>query len=103
MEMAEVNIINKALANATRLQILQWLKEPEKQFEPHQDLGHFNDGVCVQHIRKKVGLSQSTSSHYLSLLLIADLVEQTRHGKWTYYKRNEKTIKAYTTKLLNEL
>jgi len=95
--------INKALSNKTRLKILQWLKEPEKYFDPHLDLGHFNDGVCVQHIRKRMGLSQSTISHYLSLMQKADLVISTRHGKWTYYKRNEKTIKAYAYLITNEL
>ncbi|TDT40560.1 ArsR family transcriptional regulator [Maribacter spongiicola] len=95
--------INKALSNKTRLEILQWLKEPEKHFEPHQDLGHFNDGVCVQHIRKKMGLSQSTISHYLSLMQNVDLVIPTRHGKWTYYKRNENTINRYVSKITMEL
>lgn len=95
--------INKALSNKTRLKILQWLKEPEKYFEPHQDLKHFNDGVCVQHIRKRMGLSQSTISHYLSLMQKADLVIPTRHGKWTYYKRNENTIRTYARIIAKEL
>ncbi len=95
--------INKALSNKTRLEIIQWLKEPEKYFDPHLDLGHFRDGVCVQHIRKKVGLSQSTISHYLSIMQKANLVIPTRHGKWTYYKRNEETIASYTDQIRNVL
>lgn len=87
--------INKVLSNKTRLEILQWLKAPEEHFPAHVDLGHFNDGVCVQYIRKKAGLSQSTISHYLSLMQNAKLVVPTRHGKWTYYKRNEATVQAY--------
>ena len=82
--------INKALSNETRLKILQWLKDPEKNFPPHTELGHFRYGVCVQYIQEKAGLSQSTISHYMSVLHIAQLVEPTRHGKWTYYKRKPK-------------
>ena len=81
--------ISKVLSNETRLNILNWLKEPEKKFPKHQELGHFDDGVCVQYIGDKAGLSQSTISHYLTMMQKAGLIIPTRHGKWTYYKRNE--------------
>ncbi|WP_196895049.1 ArsR/SmtB family transcription factor [Aureivirga marina] len=95
--------INKVLSNEIRLRILQMLKEPEKHFPPHEDLGHFDDGVCVQYIRKKVGLSQSTISHYLSMMHKVDLVVPTRHGKWTYYKRKEETVQEYLQTIKYEL
>ncbi|MDN3587492.1 metalloregulator ArsR/SmtB family transcription factor [Pedobacter aquatilis] len=81
--------IFKALSNKTRLQILNWLKEPAKHFneQPHADLE--NIGVCVGQIQNKAGLSQSTISEYLSILQRADLVCATRIGQWTYYKRNK--------------
>jgi len=91
----DIVAINKVLSNQTRLKILQWLKTPETKFPPHKELKHFNDGVCVQYIQKKADLSQSTVSHYLSLMEKAGLVQQTRHGKWTYYKRNETLIEKY--------
>jgi len=91
--------INKVLANKTRLQILNWLKEPSQNFPPHKELGHFRDGVCVQFIGEKAGLSQSTISHYLSWMQKVDLIVPTRHGKWTYYKRNETQIQAYLDQL----
>jgi ArsR family transcriptional regulator len=83
----------KALSNKTRLQILAWLKEPEKHF-PVQD-GYANDvpGICVGHIQQKCGLTQSTVSEYLSLLQRVGLVTATRVGQWTYYKRNEEGFK----------
>ena len=93
--------INKVLSNETRLQILTWLKDPASNFPVHQDLGHFDDGVCVQYIGNKVNLSQSTISHYLSLMQKAGLIIPTRHGKWTYYKQNKKNIQAYL-KYLNK-
>jgi len=94
--------INKVLANETRVQILQWLKDPEANFPP-QELGHFNDGVCIQFIGDKSGLSQSTISSYLSTMQKVGLIIPTRHGKWTYCKRNEKLIKEYIKTLKAEL
>ena len=95
--------IHKALANKTRFQILQWLKNPEDNFPPHVELGHFRFGVCSLFIQNKTGLSQSTISHFLSVLNQAELVIPTRLGKWTYYKRNEETIDLYLEKMKNEL
>lgn len=93
--------ISKVLSNDTRVSILKWLKDPEANFPPHQAIDHFNDGVCVGNIQDKAGLSQSTISTYLNAMQHVDLVIPTRHGKWTYYKRNEKVIKEYI-KLLKE-
>ena len=95
--------ISKVLSNDTRVNILKWLKEPEKNFPPHQDIDHFDDGVCVGNIQDKTGLSQSTISTYLNSMQNAKLVIPTRHGKWTYYRRNEKIIKAYINALKEEL
>lgn len=87
--------ISRALANPTRLKILEWLKEPEKHFPPHETLKHFNDGVCVSYIQDKAGLSQSTISTYLAGMEKCGLLTMTRHGKWSYFKRNEDTLKAF--------
>lgn len=88
--------IFKALSNQTRVRILQMLKEPETHFSPQthmvQEEG-FAGGVCVSDICKKIGLSQSTTSQYLSLLQQSGLVEMKRIGQWTYYRRSESAIK----------
>jgi DNA-binding transcriptional ArsR family regulator len=44
-------------------------------------------------------MSQSTISHYLSSLQRVDLVKTVRIGKWTYYQRNDTTIRAYLSEL----
>ena len=86
----------KALSNKTRLDILKWLKDPEKNFPKQQ--AHLpkevsiKGGVCVGDIQNKVNLSQSTVSHYLSLMQKAGLLEAVRYGQWTYYRRNEETL-----------
>ncbi len=79
--------IFKALSNETRLKILQWLREPDVNFGLPG-----NSGVSVSLIQQKAGLSQSTTSHYLSLLQDAKLIHATRDGQWTYYRRNEEMI-----------
>ncbi len=78
----------KALSNKTRLQILQWLKEPELNF-PEQKAYGYENGVCVGQIQAKTGLTQSTVSEYLSILQKCGLLDFTRVGQWTYYRRNE--------------
>jgi len=85
----------KALNNEKRLQILEWLKNPEDNFPPHIDEPGFEKGVCVSNIQEKSGLSQSATSQYMSLLEGANLVIGTRIGKWTYYRRNEEAIAKF--------
>lgn len=80
--------IFKALSNKSRLQMLEWLKDPETNF-PEQTAYGYEYGVCVGQIQAKAGLTQSTVSEYLSILQRAGFIESTRVGQWTYYKRNE--------------
>lgn len=94
--------IFKALSNKTRLQILNWLKDPERNF-PDQEQYGFSNGVCVGHIQKKTGLTQSTVSEYLSLLQRAGLVKSTRIGQWTYYQRNEEAFVALSQLIQTEI
>ena len=85
--------IFKALSNKTRLQMLEWLKAPELNFPDQKEYGYAN-GVCVGQLQSKAGLTQSTISEYLSVLQRAGLIESTRVGQWTYYKRNESAFEA---------
>ena len=95
--------INKALSNQIRVNILDWLKDPEKNFPPHKELGHFDFGVCLVFIKNKAGLSQSTISQYMAQLQNIGFVTTTRLGKWTYFKRNEENIALYLKQLKKEL
>ena len=91
--------IHKALANETRLNIMAWLKEPEKHFRPqglHLPEGSLpRGGVCVGSIQDKAGISRSTVSHYLDILQKAGLLTARRIGKWTYYSRNEVDVRKF--------
>jgi DNA-binding transcriptional ArsR family regulator len=88
----------KALSNKTRLQILNWLKEPQLHFPEQMAVG-FQNGVCVGEIQKKAGLTQSTVSEYLATLQRAGFVKSTRVGQWTYYQRNESAFKALSEEI----
>src|SRR5690349_22570646 len=94
--------IFKALSNKTRLLILNWLKEPEASF-PGQEVYGFEHGVCVGQIQQKAGLTQSTVSEYLSILQRAGLLESTRLGQWTYYKRNEEAFAVLSNIIKSEI
>ena len=95
--------ILKALNNQKRLQILDWLKQPEDNFPPHVDVEGFEHGVCVSNIQDKLELSQSATSQYMSMLEDANLVISTRIGKWTYYRRNEEAIDEFHAFLKDNL
>jgi ArsR family transcriptional regulator len=83
----------RALSNPMRLQMLSWLREPERHFSLEGAIADpVEVGVCVSHIQAKAGLAQSTVSAYMAELQRAGLVRATRVGKWTHYKRDEQRI-----------
>ena len=84
----------QALGNKRRLQILEWLKDPEKHFPPQIDGDLVKDGVCGLLISRKLRVSQPAVTDHLKILLQAGFVTSKRIKKWTFYKRNEKAIRA---------
>ncbi len=44
MENRLVVDISKCISNPVRLKILNWLRQPEDHFPPHNAVKHFNDG-----------------------------------------------------------
>jgi DNA-binding transcriptional ArsR family regulator len=84
----------KALANPVRLQIMEWLRDPEAEFAGYDPVADRAEvGACVSHIQAKSGLAQSTISSYMATLERAGLVTSTRVGKWTHYKRNDDLLR----------
>nr|WP_156698240.1 metalloregulator ArsR/SmtB family transcription factor [Streptomyces sp. Z38] len=86
----ELLAVFRALSNPARRQMLVWLKEPMSF--PGQKPEDVEIGVCVSDIQRRAGLSQPTTSQYLTTLRQAGLVVATRRGKWTYYRRDEENI-----------
>jgi DNA-binding transcriptional ArsR family regulator len=87
-------VVFSALANDKRLQILEWLKDPVSHFPPQRDGDLVKDGVCVLFIADKLGVAQPTATAHLQKLARSELVTPKRVGQWTFYKRNERAIKA---------
>jgi len=83
----------KALANERRFQILEWLKRPKRHFPPQTDGDLVKDGVCGVLIAAKLGVSQPTVSEHLKVLTQAGLLRSKRIKQWTFYRRDERSIR----------
>ena len=93
----EFNRIIQAIADPTRRQILQRLKE-----KGACSIGK-EEGLCASDIEDRVGLSQPTISHHMSILTKAGLVEAKKLGLWMWYRRNEAAIREFTGRLRDSL
>lgn len=92
-----VNVrVLKAVANETRLSVLEWLKDPVGNFPPQRDGDLVTDGVCSEFIRAKLGVAAATASRHLTLLTEAGLLIATRKKGWTFYRRDERAIEDFT-------
>ena len=88
----ETETIFRALASESRLQILDWLREPRKHFRAQADGDLVEDGVCGVLIAEKLGVSAPTLSEHMRVLTAAKLVRAKRVKQWTMYRRNESVI-----------
>ncbi|HKT92893.1 MAG TPA: helix-turn-helix transcriptional regulator, partial [Paraburkholderia sp.] len=80
-----------------RRDILAWLKVPVDAFpEGYVDLGR---GVPAQAIQARSGLSQSTVSAHLAVLVEAGLLVATRIGQWLFLSRNEELIRTFAEQI----
>jgi DNA-binding transcriptional ArsR family regulator len=84
----------QALGNERRLQILEWLKDPERHFPPQRDGDLVKDGVCGLLIARKLRISQPAVTEHLKILSQAGFLRSRRIKKWTFYKRDDKAIKT---------
>ena len=93
----------QALANDRRLQILEWLKDPEAHFRPQVDGDLVKDGVCAVLIAEKLRVSQPTLSEHMRILSEAQLVQAKRIKQWIFYKRDERRIRDIKKVIAAEL
>jgi DNA-binding transcriptional ArsR family regulator len=95
--MVDENLIHKALANPFRREVLRWLKTPHEYFA--QEYGAPGSGIPVNAIHARSGLSQSTVSAHVAVLIEAGLLVSTRVGQWLLLARNEEVIQAFATQV----
>ncbi len=93
----------KAVANGTRLKVLDWLKAPVAHFPPQVDGDLTRDGVCADFIREKLGIAAATASRHLTLLTEAGLLIPTRKKGWTFYRRDEAAIRKFAKAIQADL
>ena len=97
MKPGDLELAFKALADSTRLRILDILKKPGKSacglIEKNER------GLCACDIQDAIGLSQAATSHHMELLRRARLVKAEKRGRWMFYRRNEPEIAALARKL----
>src|SRR5664279_1251354 len=93
----------KALANERRLKILDWLKNPRAHFAPQVDGDLVKDGVCALLLAEKLGITQATLSEHMRVLVQVELVVPKRIKQWTFYRRDERRIRAVKAELVANL
>lgn len=93
----------KALASPVRLTILALLKDPVATFPPQRDGDLVEDGVCAVFIRNRLGIAAATVSRHLNLLVDAGFLIPTRKKGWTFYRRDERAIRAFARTLSQAL
>ena len=93
----------RAIANARRLQILEWLRAPRRDFPPQVDGDLVKDGVCGVLIAQKLGVTHPTLSEHLKVLSQAGLVRGKRIKQWTFYKRDEARIRELKARVLAKI
>jgi ArsR family transcriptional regulator len=83
-----------ALANPSRLAVLQWLKDPQRHFPPqvHADINRV--GVCCTFVSDKLRIAPATTTRHMKILADAGFVRARRIGKFTYYRRIETAVRA---------
>ncbi|MEU0944275.1 winged helix-turn-helix domain-containing protein [Streptomyces canus] len=79
-------------ANQTRLDILEWLKDPAAHFPSRRHGDPARDGVTARAVAVRLGVPRSVAERHLGLLVDIGLL-RTRRIRWrTYYRRDEMRI-----------
>ncbi len=94
---AKISEVLHAIADPARRKILRALKEKNASSVGREA------GLCASDIEARVPLSQPTISHHMAILRKSGLVEATRMGRWTLYRRQETALKNFLKTLKREL
>ena len=82
----------RAMGEETRVKVITMLLKEE---------------MCICELIEELGLSQSAVSHHVKILKQAELVNDRRQGKWTFYSINkagfERAIKNFQSEVITPL
>ncbi len=62
----------------------------------------FKEEMCICELIEELKLSQSAVSHHVKILKQAELVNDRRNGKWTFYSINKSGFKAHLESMQEE-
>jgi DNA-binding transcriptional ArsR family regulator len=92
----------KALANPTRLRVLELLKDPAAFDGPRGNDGR-PLGVTAKELLKKLRCTQPTLNAQMQVLLNLGLVESRKVGRWVVYTRDEERIRQLKQTIIDQL
>jgi ArsR family transcriptional regulator len=87
--------ISKALSDPIRLRILDLVQAGYDQLSASPPVTCCTGGVCVCDIQDALGMAQSKVSYHLKDLKQAELLHETKQGKWNFYSINRSTLEAF--------
>jgi ArsR family transcriptional regulator len=92
----------KAIANPTRLRVLELLRDPAKFKGPRGPDGR-PLGVTAKALLPYVGITQASLNEQVAILTRNGLVESRRVGRWVVYRRDEERIRQLKQTIIDEL
>ncbi len=91
-----LSIINKALSDSTRIEILRILAQGRGACCSSPAAGDPpEEGICICEFVKETGLIQSLVSYHMKILKQAGLVREQVRGKWNYYSLDRALVREY--------
>jgi ArsR family transcriptional regulator len=92
----------RALANPTRLQILELLKNPAAFDGPRSADGR-PLGVTAKALLKRLRCRQPSLNEQMGILIRIGLVESRKVGRFVVYTRDEERIRQLKQKIIDQL
>ena len=92
----------RALANPTRLRVLELLKNPAA-FEGPRTADGRAFGVTAKALLKQLRCSQPTLNEQMEKLIRVGLVDSQRVGRWVVYSRDEERIRQLKQTIIDQL
>ena len=92
----------RALANPTRLRVLELLRDPSKFPGPRTVDGRAL-GVTAKALLKHLRCKQPSLNEQMEILINIGLVESRRIGRWVVYTRDEERIRQLKQTIIDQL
>lgn len=92
----------RALANPTRLRVLELLRDPSAFDGPHSVDGR-PLGVTAKALLKHLRCTQPSLNEQMQVLIGLGLVESRKVGRWVVYTRDEERIRQLKQTIIDQL